>query len=106
MRPLAAVSSVLTDIVGIIYLSPTNNKLKILLEHPLYIVVVGYYDTGVQVVEVPLFDVSLSTVLDFEVDLKLLDQLYIARLADYQGSFLPAPAVAAVAATTLYQLVN
>lgn len=68
-------------------------------------VAVGRYGTVVQVVGVPLSGALLAGSPDFEVDFECLDQLHIARLADYQRPSVPAPAVAA-AAMLLYQLVN
>ena len=106
MRLLAAVSFVLADIVGTVCLSPTDVGLEILQEHHSYMVAVGYYETGVQVVGMPLFGVLFVVVPDSEFDFERLDRFYIARFADRQRPSVPAPAVGAAAATISYQLVG
>ena len=82
MRSLAAVSSVLAGIVGTVYLSPIDVGLGNLQEHHSYMVAVGYHDTGVQIVGVPLFGALFVVVPGSELDFERLDQFHTARLAD------------------------
>lgn len=82
MQLLAAVSSGLVDIVGAACRSPTDVGFGILREYRSYMMAVGYYGTGVQVVGVPLFDELLVVVPGSELYFECLDQFHIAHLVD------------------------
>lgn len=101
MRSLVAALSVVANIVGTVYLAPTDVEPEVLHAHRSYMVAVGRCNSGVQVVGVRPSRALLAAVLGFEVDFGCLDELHIALLADCQSlsvlALVVAPVVSAAA---------